>query len=127
MSRTTKDPELAEGYMHDAEQLNAQIHGLEQEYAEARDQLDSFQAESAWIDVTLKQIYEHSLIHEMPLPEDVRAFPLEERRLLLAAFGLRAEVYPTNWQGKRCQGGTGSKERVEVFFSWELDQELLRT
>jgi hypothetical protein len=122
----TTDDELSAAFMRDAEELNAKIHELEQEYAEARDQLDTFNAGNAWIQSTMERIAAHNPIQDVPTPEDVKAFPLEERRLLLAASGLRAEVYPKNWTGERQEGtragpaGRDSK-RVEVFFSWDLD------
>jgi hypothetical protein len=52
----------------------------------------------------LKRIYDQSPIRGAPTPEDIRAFSLEERRLLLAASGLRAEVHPKNWTGEIQQG-----------------------
>jgi hypothetical protein len=122
----TTDDEIAGQILHDAEELNAIIHGLEQEYAEARDQLDTFNAGNAWIQSVMERIAHHNPIRETPAPDDVKAFPLEERRLLLAASGLHAEVYPKNWTGERVQGGAGSGKRVEVFFDWVADQ-LLRT
>jgi site-specific DNA recombinase len=125
----TKDPELSQSYLHDAEALNSEIHGLEQEYAETRDELDNFNAGHAWVQSTMERIFSHNPIGQAPTPEDVKALPLEERRLLLAASGLRAEVYPKNWQGERQQGTRwpNAYERVEVFFDWELDQKMSRT
>jgi hypothetical protein len=49
-SLQTRDEDLAQQYMRDAETLNAEIHSLEQEYADARDELEEFTAGNAWID-----------------------------------------------------------------------------
>jgi hypothetical protein len=85
--------------------------------------LDSFNAGNAWIESILKRIYDDNPIREIPTPEDIKAFPYEERRLLLAATGLRAEAYPKNWTGESVAGYSDSADkapkRVEVFFSWE--------
>jgi site-specific DNA recombinase len=120
-------PDLAARLLADAEQVNTAIHGLETEYAKANQQLEEFQAGQAWIQATLEQIAAHSPVGIAPTPEAVKEFPLEERRLLLAASGLRAEVYPLNWTGKREEGtrwGPGHK-RVEVFFDWALDRQKM--
>jgi DNA invertase Pin-like site-specific DNA recombinase len=144
-ARQTKDMELRQQFISDAEVLNDQIHALETEYAEARGQLAEFTAESAWVQSTLDRIYNHNPIREIPTPEDVKAFPLEARRLLLAASGLRAEVYPVNWTGER-QGGYSvgpkvevgpngktvvrseeDRKRVEVFFAWSTPAQQLHS
>jgi site-specific DNA recombinase len=104
MAQKTKDEELANRFLHQAEELNTAIHQLEQGYAQTREQLDNWQTGNAWIESTLKRIYDLSPIREAPTPEDIRAFSLEERRLLLAASGLRADVYPKNWTGEIQQG-----------------------
>jgi hypothetical protein len=109
----TKDKELAESFMRTAEKLNQEVHALELAYATAREELDDWHAENAWVDATLKAIYEGSRMGSVPAPEDVKAFPYEERRLLLGVTGLRAEVFPKGWP---------DHERVEVFFNWKLSR-----
>jgi hypothetical protein len=105
----TRDDELAQQFIQYAEKINAHIHILEKEYDDAREMLEDFHAGNAWIQSTLKRIYEHDPVRDMPKPEDVKAFPYEERRLLLAATGLRVEIFPATRQ-----------PRAEVYFSWEL-------
>jgi site-specific DNA recombinase len=107
-SLQTNDDDLAQQFVKEAEELNAEIHTLEKEYADAREMLDDFDIENRWIESTLKRIYDHNPVREIPTPEDVKAFPYEERRLLLAATGLRAEVFPRT-----------RTPRVEVYCSWE--------
>jgi Recombinase zinc beta ribbon domain/Recombinase len=128
----TSDDELAQSFIHAAEELNGQIHTLEKDYAEASEELDDFHADNAWVDATLRRIYERSSVLDV---EEVKAFPYDDRRVLLAATGLRAEVYPKNWPGlepRTVRHVTRTEEwveelppnRVRVVFSWEKQQAL---
>src|SRR5262245_58085630 len=65
---------------------------------EARERLDALNAENAWVNAIMERLYVRTAWYPDPRPEDIRAFPYEERRLLLAATGLRAEVYPIGWR-----------------------------
>jgi Recombinase len=100
----TQDEDLAQQSLQEAEELNASIHTLEQEYADAREMLDNFNAGNAWIESTLKRIYEHNPIREIPTVEDIKAFPYEERWLLLAATGLKGRGV-----SKRLDGEAGPR------------------
>jgi hypothetical protein len=92
----TKDDDLAQEFIAAAEAAQASIRELEKEYAEARQQLNDFNAGNAWVQSVLDRIYAR------PTVEDVRNLPLEERRLLLAASGMQVIVHPVGWNdGKR--------------------------
>ncbi len=106
--------EVAQQFIQDAEDLNEQIHRLEQEYADARENLDKFNAENEWATARLKGIYERNPIREIVTAETVRGFPYEDRRLLLAATGLRVEVYPNHWPKRE------RETRFDVFCAWEV-------
>jgi hypothetical protein len=120
-ARQTTNDELSQQFMSDAEQLNSEIHLLEQDYAEARQRIDNFNAGQAWIQSTMERIAAHNPIRDTPTPDDIRAFPLEERRLLLAASGLRAEAFPKKWTAKCSSSSEKLPKRVEVFLDWALD------
>jgi hypothetical protein len=124
LSMQTRNEDLAQQYLQEAEELTAQVHTLETDYAAARDELDNTEADTKWVESTLRGIYDGNSIREIPTPEDIKAVPYEKRRLLLAATGLRAEVYPKNWTGPREKGGVGSTDRVEMFYSWELSRPM---
>lgn len=106
----TRDDELAQGFIEDAERLLGEIRTLEREYADTREMLDSDISENRWVQATLESIYSHAL-KPIPTPEDVKAFPYEERRLLLAATAMHVNVYPKGWP---------DHERVECVMRWEL-------
>jgi DNA invertase Pin-like site-specific DNA recombinase len=112
MSWMTKDEAQAQEYMDDARELRDQVHKLEREYAEARDELDSFNAENEWVNSTLKRIYDHNPIREIVTAEIVKGFPYEEKRVLLAATAVRVEVFPKNWAGR--------ETRFDVYSDWEV-------
>jgi DNA invertase Pin-like site-specific DNA recombinase len=121
-ARQTTDDDLSAQFMHDAENLNAEIHALETDYADAREQLDTFTSGQAWIDAALERVYAAStarLVYVsdgmpgLPTAEDIAALPYEVRRLLLAATGLRVEVFPV---GYRPDG-----KRVTIGFSWTVE------
>lgn len=109
----TRDDELAEEFIKDAEKLNAEIHMLERDYEDAREMLENFDSGHKWVEITLQRIYEHNPMRPIPTVEDVKAFPYEERRLLLVATGLRVEVFPKTYPN-----------RIEVYFNWELDKQM---
>jgi DNA invertase Pin-like site-specific DNA recombinase len=127
-ARQTKDDVLSQQFMHDAETLSAEIHSLESEYADAREQVDTFTSGQRWIDEALERVYAAStarLVYAsdrmpgFPEPEDIKALPYEVRRLLLAATGLRAEVFPV---GYRPDG-----KRIKVGFAWTVDEKVSHT
>lgn len=100
-SLQTKDDELAQSYINDAEALNEEVHHLEKEYTKARDQLDHFNAGNAWIDAAIDRIRKSLPQDVPPTPEDIKALSYDDRWLLLEVTGMVVLVSPSGTEGGR--------------------------
>lgn len=117
-ARQTRDDTLAAQFIADAERLTADIRTLEADYAEARAERDSSESGSAWVDTVLARIRACLPADDLqPTAADIRGWPLDIRRLLLANTGLYLAVYPQGW---RADG-----KRVVVQHYWVVTPEKL--
>jgi DNA invertase Pin-like site-specific DNA recombinase len=106
LATQTPDGKLQDDLLQDAAVLGQELSRLQAEYDQTRKDLDNFNAGNAWVNTVMAQI-RASVPTDNPTEADIRAFPLDIRRLLLDASGLYLEVWPTGWRedGKRVTTG----------------------
>jgi hypothetical protein len=83
----------------------------------AQKQVDSYNADDAWVEETLKQIYGWRQTGIAPDEHDYDQLPLEVKRLAVEASGIHIDVFPTSWEGRQ--------SRMNVYFEHLCEKEWL--